>query len=132
MLKALKVIMIVYGALLVVVGAMQVFFPDLLADLMEMGAVPDVCAPVLYGLATAGALHIAAGVFVIIAGTRDILHHIAWVQFTLLVAILGVAVAVYSVLMGYVTFNQTMIPLIIDGLFFILLMVFYPWGRTAD
>jgi hypothetical protein len=132
MLKALKVILIVYGALAVVMGVLEAFFPNVINAMMELGEMPDVCSPGLYALAALGVSLIAGGIFFIIAGTRDILRNILWVQFALLWSILFVAIAVYSVLMGYVSFNQAMGAIISDGIFFILLMIFYPWGRTED
>jgi hypothetical protein len=132
MLKALKVILIVYGAIGVVFGVMQVFFPDVIHAMMKLGEMPAVCSPGLYALASSGISLIAGGIFLIIAGTRDILRNILWVQFALLWSILGVAVSVFSVLMGYVSFSQAMGSIIVDGVFFILLMAFYPWGRTED
>jgi hypothetical protein len=131
-LKALKVILIVYGALAIVMGAMQAFFPNVISNMMNLGEMPAACSPGLYALAASGCSLIAGGIFLIIAGSRDILHHIAWVQFALLWSILFVAIAVFSVLMGYVTFQQTMGGIITDGVFFILLLAFYPWGRTED
>jgi hypothetical protein len=131
-LKALKVILIVYGAIGVVFGVMQVFFPDVIHAMMKLGEMPAVCSPGLYALASSGISLIAGGIFLIIAGTRDILRNILWVQFALLWSILGVAVSVFSVLMGYVSFSQAMGSIITDGVFFILLMAFYPWGRTED
>jgi hypothetical protein len=132
MLKALKVILIVYGALAVVMGVIQAFFPSVIHAMMNLGEMPDVCSPGLYALAGSGISLIAGGIFLIIAGTRDILRNILWVQFALLWSILAVAIAVFSTLMGYVTFNQAMGAIIIDGVFFILLMIFYPWGRTGE
>jgi hypothetical protein len=130
MLKALKVILIVYGAISVVMGVLQVFFPDLVGTITQIGEMPDVCSLGFYAIAMVGVSFIAAGVYLIIAGAKDILHHIYWVQFALLWAILTVAISLYSVLIGYVTFNQVMTGIIINGVFFILLMIFYPWGRT--
>jgi hypothetical protein len=132
MTKALKVVLIVFGAMWVVMGVLQAFFPDVVAAMMNLGEMPDACSPGLYALAALGVSLIAGGIFFIIAGTRDILRNILWVQFALLWSILFVAIAVFSVLMDYVTFNQAMGSIISDGVFFILLMVFYPWGRTAD
>jgi hypothetical protein len=132
MLKALKVILIVYGAIAVVLGVIQAFFPNVISAMMNLGEMPDVCSPGLYALAASGCSLIAGGIFLIIAGTRDILRNILWVQFALLWSILGVALSVFSVLMGYVTFNQAMGGIIGDGVFFILLLIFYPWGRTED
>jgi len=130
--KALKVVMIVFGAIWVVLGVLQAFFPQVIHDMMNLGEMPDACSPGLYALAALGVSLIAGGIFFIIAGTRDIIRNILWVQFALLWSILFVAIAVFSTLMGYVTFNQTMGGIITDGVFFILLMIFYPWGRTAD
>jgi len=132
MLKALKVILIVYGSLAVVLGVLQAFFPNVISAMMNLGEMPDVCNPGLYALAASGISLIAGGIFLIIAGSRDILRHIAWVQFALLWSILFVAIAVFSVLMGYVDFRQAMGAIITDGVFFILLLAFYPWGRTED
>jgi hypothetical protein len=132
MLKALKVILIVYGALAVVLGVLQAFFPNVISAMMNLGEMPDVCSPGLYALAASGCSLIAGGIFLIIAGTRDILRNILWVQFALLWSILFVAIAVFSTLMGYVSFQQTMGGIITDSVFFILLMIFYPWGRTEE
>ena len=132
MLKALKVILIVYGAIAVVMGVIQAFFPNLMGAMMRLETLPAACSPGLYALAMSGVSLIAGGIFLIIAGTRDILRNILWVQFALLWGILAVAVSVYAALMGYVTFAQTMMPIILNGVFFILLMIFYPWGRTEE
>ena len=134
MLKALKVVLIIFGAISAVMGVLYIFAPGMLMGTMglEVEEMPDAYMPVLYTMAMVGISFIAGGVYLIVAGTRDILRHIYWVQFALLWAILAVAGAMYSVMMGYVTFDQVMMPVIIDGVFFILLMVFYPWGRTED
>jgi hypothetical protein len=133
-LKALKVILIVFGAIYGVMGVLQAFFPNVISTMMglEVGEMPAACSPGLYALAASGCSLIAGGIFLIIAGTRDILRNILWVQFALLWSILFVAIAVFSTLMGYVTFQQTMGGIITDGVFFILLLAFYPWGRTED
>jgi hypothetical protein len=134
MLKALKVILIVYGAISAVMGVLHIFAPGMLLSTMGLAVedMPAACMPALYSMAMVGVSFVAGGIFLIIAGTRDILRNILWVQFALLWSILAVAGAVYSVLMGYVAFDQVMMPVIVDGVFFILLMVFYPWGRTGD
>ncbi|NQT31969.1 MAG: hypothetical protein HQ588_06505 [Deltaproteobacteria bacterium] len=134
MLKALKVILIIFGALTAVMGVMHIFAPGMLLGMMGLAVedLPAACMPALYSMAMVGVSFIAGGVYLIVAGTRDIIRNIYWVQFAILWAILAVAGAVYSVIMGYVTFNQVMMPVITDAVFFILLMAFYPWGRTGD
>jgi hypothetical protein len=134
MLKALKVILIVYGALSAVSGLMHIFAPGILLSTMGLSVedIPAKWMPTLYSMTSVGVSFVAGGVYLIIAGTKDILRNILWVQFALLWSILAVAAGVYSVFMGYVTFNQAMMPMILDAVFFVLLMVFYPWGRTED
>jgi len=130
--KALKVILIVFGALSAVSGLMHIFFPEMLRAMIGLGDMPEACKPALMCMVSVGVSFVAGGVYLIIAGTKDILRHIYWVQFAMLWAILAVAGALYSVLMGYVTFNQVMMPVILDAVFFILLLIFYPYGRTED
>ena len=132
MLKALKVILIVFGALSALSGLMHIFAPEMLKAMIGLGEMPEACKPALLSMTMVGVSFVAAGIFLIIAGSRDILRNILWVQFALLWSILAVAGAVYSVLMGYVAFNQVMMMVIMDGVFFILLMAFYPWGRTEE
>jgi hypothetical protein len=134
MLKALKVILIVYGALSAVSGLMHIFAPGILLSTMGLSVedIPAKWMPTLYSMTSVGVSFVAGGVYLIIAGTKDILRNILWVQFALLWSILAVAAGVYSVFMGYVTFNQAMMPMILDAVFFILLMALYPWGRTED
>jgi hypothetical protein len=129
-LKALKVILIIFGALSALSGLMHIFAPEMLKAMIGLGDMPEACKPALLSMTMVGVSFVAGGVYLIIAGAKDILRNILWVQFALLWAILSVAGAAYSVLMGYVAFNQVMPMIILDAVFFILLMIFYPWGRT--
>ena len=132
MLKALKVILIVFGALSAVSGLMHIFAPETLRAMIGLGDMPEACKPAMMAMVSVGVSFVAGGVYLIIAGTKDILRHIYWVQFAMLWSIMAVAGAFYSVLMGYVAFDQVMMPMILDGVFFILLLIFYPYGRTGD
>ena len=84
MLKALKVVLIVFGAMWVVMGVLQAFFPNVIHAMMNLGEMPDACSPALYALAALGVSLIAGGIFFIIAGTRDIIRNILWVKFAML------------------------------------------------
>jgi hypothetical protein len=132
MLKALKVILIIFGALSALSGLMHIFAPEMLKAMIGLGEMPEACKPAMLSMVMVGVSFVAGGVYLIIAGTKDILRHIYWVQFAMLWTIMAVAGAVYSVLMGYVTFDQVMMPMILDAVFFILLLIFYPWGRTEE
>jgi hypothetical protein len=132
MTKALKVVMIVFGAIWVVLGVLQAFFPQVIRAMMNLGEMPDACSPGLYALAALGISLISGGIFFIIAGAGDIIRNIRLVQLALLWSFLIVVIAVFSSIVGYVTFAQAMGSIITDGVFFVLLLIFYPWGRTGD
>lgn len=129
MLKALKVILIVWAATGILLGLAFLLVPEQLGAMQGYEEGP---AYIPYFLAMLGIGMIVPSIFIIVAMTRDLLKNILWVQMAITWAILLVAVNVYAVLMGFVDFNQVMMSVIVDGVFFILLMIFYPWGRTAD
>ena len=128
MRKALKVVLIIWTSTGILLGLAFLFIPEQFVGAMqgyEKG--PE---HMTYFLALLGISYIVPGVFIIVAMTRDLLQNILWVQMSMTWAILLVAVMVYSVIMGFVTFNQVMVGTIIDGAFFIACMALYPW-RSA-
>jgi hypothetical protein len=130
-LKALKILIIIWSAISILMGIGMVFLPQ------QMGAMQGyetegVATYIPYLLASLGVMMIVTSSFVIAAVCRDILRNIMWVQFAIAGAIFAVAVGVYSMLMGFVTFQQVGPGVIIDGAFFIAFMALYPWGRTEE
>lgn len=123
MLKALKVTMIIWGILGILFGLAYIFASR------EMGAMfgfEEGPAYVGYMLAGMGGGFISVSVFVIIA-SRDPLRHINWVKFAILWCILGVLVGLYSIIRGYVGFAEAGMGIIIDGVFAVAFLAFYPW-----
>lgn len=129
MLKALKIVVIIWAALGILFGLGFVFAPEQLGDMFGFEQGP---AYVAYFLAMLGVSWIAVGAFTIVAMTRDILRNLLWVQLAITSAILFTAVKVYSMLMGFITFSQEGVGLIITAVFAVALLALYPWGRTAD
>ena len=129
MLKALKVLLIIWAATGILLGLAFLFVPEQLGAMQGYETGP---AYIPYFLAMLGIGMIVPSVFIIVAMTRDLLKNILWVQMAIAWAILLVAVDVYAVMMGFVDFSQVMMPVIIDGAFFIAFMALYPWGRTGD
>jgi hypothetical protein len=128
MLKALKVIMIIFGAVLIIKGLQDVILPGMMIKALGLEEPPLY----LYQIKTVmGASMIAVGVWIIIA-MRDLLRNIIWVKFAITRCVLGVAAYVYSIIQGYVSFSGCAMFLIIDAIFAVLFLAFYPWGRTAD
>ena len=123
MIKALKVVMIIWAAIGILVGLAYILFPH---QLNEMGGLEKGPDWVLYVLALLGICYTASGAFVIRAA-QDPLQHIMWVQFAIALSILIVVVAAYSIGRGLVTFSQEAIPLIINAVFAVAFLILYPW-----
>ena len=128
MIKALKVLLIIWSATGILLGLAFLIVPEQLGAMQGYERGPEY---VPYFLAMLGIGMIVPAVFIIIAMTQGLLKNILWVQMAMAWAILIVAIDVYSVIMGFVTFNQVMMGIIIDGSFFIAFMALYPW-RTAS
>jgi hypothetical protein len=123
MIKALKVSMIVYGVLGILTGLAFIFVPKQFAAMFgyEQGPASEAALA-----AELGASFVAACIFFIIAA-RDPLKHILWVKYAIVFAILMVAVALYSFILGYTNLSQALTDIIIHAVFAAAFLVFYPW-----
>jgi glucan phosphoethanolaminetransferase (alkaline phosphatase superfamily) len=123
MIRGLKIAMIVWAVIGIVMGIAFIFFPTQLRDTMGYETGP---AYIQYFLALLGVAFIALGAFIIRAA-QDPLKHIMWVQFAIAWAVLFVVVEASSIARGLVTFEQAGMALIMDAVFAVLFLVFYPW-----
>ena len=123
MIKVLRILMIVFGAIGVAAGLLDMIVPDQVAQLYGFGEIAD---PVRWILALGGASFVAAGVWVIIA-SRGPIRHINWVKFEITKSLLFVVVTAYTMARGYVSFGQVGALLILFAVFALLFLVFYPW-----
>ena len=123
MIKALKLVMIVFGAIGILAGLSDIIVPEQVAKLYGFGEIADY---VRWILALGGASFVAAGIWVIVA-SRDPIRHINWVKFEITKSLLFTAVTAYSIIQGYVSFNQVGALLILFAIFAVLFLVFYPW-----
>ena len=123
MIKALKVTMIIWGAIGVLAGLLYIINPVVVAELTGAGQIADY---VRWVMAFSGAIFIAAGSWVIVAA-RDPLRHINWVKFEITKSLLGLTATVYSIIQGFVRFSQVGPILILFAVFAVLFLVFYPW-----
>ena len=130
MLKALKVTMIVYGVIGILFGLVYIFIPQQFGEMMGYGEGP---AWIMYMSAGLGVCLIAPSVF-LIAAARDPLRHIYWVKFAILWAVLGLVIALYSTIRGYVGFDKTGMEIIMQAVFLAAFLVFYPWrgARSSE
>ena len=123
MIRALKVVLIVYGVINILLGLAFILAPYQAASLMGFGEIADLG---VYVGALYGATAIAASVWLIAAG-RDPLRHITWVKFAILWSILLAVAGLYLVVRGAVDFSQAGVGIIIDAVFAAAFLVFYPW-----
>jgi hypothetical protein len=124
MIKGLKVVMIIGAAVWILLGLALVFTPGQLGAMMGFAKGPD-WSPYIHALL--GVCYIAGGAFIIVAAARDPLKHIMWVQFAIVVTVLALAVELYSIMRGFVTFEQVGTVIIVNAVFFVALMALYPW-----
>jgi hypothetical protein len=128
MVKALKVVLIIYGVILILAGLADIIIPDQVAEGYGIGEIPGYAKWMAAGM---GAIFIAAGVWVIAAG-RDPLRHIYWVKFVITKSILAVVVTVYSIAQGYVDFSQVGGLIILDAVFAVAFLALYPWRAARS
>lgn len=123
MRRALKVTLIVFGAVLILEGLIDIIIPDQRARLMGLG---EIAGYVKLLMAILGATWVAVGVWLIVAG-REPLLHINWVKFAITKCILVVVVSLSSIILGYVNFSQGGPLVILDAVFAVAFLAFYPW-----
>jgi uncharacterized membrane protein len=123
MIKALKVVLIVYAVLGILIGIMMTFAPE---QLPAMRSYEKGSEYMFFFLSMLGITIIVSSIFFIIA-SRDPLRNILWVQFALVTTILMVAVNVYSIVLDYVSFGDAGVGLIIDCIFAVAFLFLYPW-----
>ena len=130
MIKALRVLLIIYGAILLVMGLGGIILPDQISGLFGIEEVTD---DIMYLAMIVSAFSISIGIWLIIVG-QDPLGNIYWVKFAITKAVLFVVVELYLIIQGYVDFNQIVAAIILDGVFAVLFLALYPWraARTSE
>lgn len=128
MIKALKVVMIVYGVLGILFGLGFIFMPEQMGATFGFEKGPAYVPYFLVGLGTS---MIAPSIFLIVAA-RDPLQNILWVKFAILWGALSAVGALYCILRGFVNFGQAGMGFIIDAVFTVLFLAFYPWRGASS
>jgi hypothetical protein len=126
MIRALKVVLIVFGVIEILLGLSLVIIPDQAAS---MAGVSEVSGYLIYTMASLGMCLIAPGVFLIVAAWNP-LRHINWVKFAILWCILGVVGGLYSIVRGALDFNHVGMQIIMDAVFALVFLALYPY-RTV-
>ena len=128
MVKALSVVMIVYGAILLLMGLGGIILPDQISGLF---GIEEVTGDIIYLATIVSAFTISIGIWLIIAG-RDPLGNIYWVKFAITKAALFVVIELYLIIQGNVSFNQIMAAIISYAVFAVALLALYPWKAARS
>jgi hypothetical protein len=123
MIRALKVVLIVFGAIEILLGLMMVIFPEQAAS---MAGASEVSGYLIYTMASLGVSLIAPSIFLIIAA-RDPVRHINWVTFAIVWCLLGALAGLYAVIRGAVEFSHVSIQIIMDIVFAAIFLGLYPY-----
>jgi len=120
--KALKVITVILGIILIAEGVLDIVIPEQRLSMMGTG---ENAGYVMAYMTLLGATWVAAGIWVVAAG-RDPLRHINWMKFVITLPLLLALALTCSIIKRYVTFDQVAIDLVVDIGFAVVLFVLYP------
>jgi len=123
MIRALKVVLIVFGVIEILLGLSMIIFPDQTASQFGLSEASGYITYLMVELATC---IIAFSVFIIIAA-RDPVRHINWVKFAIVVCILGALGGLYAVIRGAVDFSHVSMQIIMDAVFAVIFLALYPY-----
>jgi hypothetical protein len=126
MSTALKVVLIVYGAVLLLMGLVGIILPE---QISEMFGVEEVNDNIIYMAMAVSVFSLAVGIWILIAA-RDLLRNIIWVKFSITVAAFSAVLLAYSSIKGYVEFLQVLPAIILWIIFIVLFLIFYPWREA--
>ncbi len=130
MSTALKVVLIVYGAVLLLMGLVGIILPE---QISEMFGVEEANDNIIYLAMAVSVFSLAAGIWILVAA-RDVMRNITWVKFSITMAGFSAVLLAYSSIKGYVEFGQVVPAIILWVIFIVLFLVFYPWreARTIE
>jgi hypothetical protein len=126
MVRALRVVVIVYGAILVLLGLVGIILPEQVSGMFGVEEFND---SILYMTMAVSISSLAPGVWILVAA-RDLLRNIIWVKFAITYAALSAVLLAYSSIRGYVEFIQVLPAIVLWVIFIVLFLVFYPWREA--
>ena len=125
MTGVLKVLLWIYGVVLVAIGLGNIIAPDWMAE--TAFGIDNLTNDGLFMSAMLGAIYIAAGFFIAAAG-RDPLRYISWVKFAVLKIGISVVIVIYALIQEYIEPSGMVITMLaVDFAFGLAFLIFYPW-----
>ena len=124
-MRNLKVALVLFGAIHIAQGLILLVAPDWAA---ENFGFEELASYVPYFLAIIGGTYIAAGVWFAMTGL-DPLRNINGVRFAVLWAGLLLVIPLYSLWQGYVDFDQIWFGVVLNAIFAVAFLGFYPYRQ---
>lgn len=128
MIRALKVVLVIFGVVEIIMGLVMVIFPDYAASMIKTS---NPIGDLKYTMASLGICLIVPSIFLIMAA-RDPLRHINWVKFAIAWCGIGAIAGLYSVLRGDIEFGHVMTQIIMDAVFAVLFLILYPYQAAKS
>ncbi len=129
MSTVLKVVLIVYGVVLLLMGLVGIILPEQVSGMFGVEEVND---SIIYLAMSVSVFSLVSGIWILVAA-RDLLRNIIWVKFSITMAGLSAVLLGYSSIKDYIDFMQVLPAIILWVIFIVLFLVFYPWrGALAD
>jgi hypothetical protein len=125
MMKALKVLTIIYCIGLIMVGILGFIIPEQLMKLFGFDELPDSTRTTLLLLA---GIYIATGFWAIVA-TKKMANILVWVKLLLTKASFSIVIFIYLAAQSYANLATpgAISTIVIDVVFITLSLAFYPW-----
>ena len=119
---ALRYVLMVDSAILFLLGALLIFFPDFVEKLFQFQSLP---LAVHYLIGMWGCVFATMGLGYVIAAT-DPVRHVIWVQVGIARGVLECLLGAIYLARGIVTFEQAGVGIIVAGLMALAYAVLYP------
>ena len=130
MTSVLKVLLWVYGIILIVVGLGCIISPDWMADTFY--GIEDLTNGGLFFTTMLGSVFVPVGIWVAAAG-RDPVKYIIWVKFVIMKIGIWLLVEIYTLIKGYIEPDAMVITLLaVDFIFGLAFLIFYPWKARKN
>jgi hypothetical protein len=126
--KVLKVLVFIYSIVFIAIGVLAIAFPSQSADMAGFSDVSDLAR---YYMGAAGTIWIAVGIWGII-GAFNLLKNIIVVKLLITAGLFSAIGQIVFAIQGYADFSDLLVGIIIDGVFAILLLIFYPWKASQS
>jgi hypothetical protein len=123
----LKIAMILYGAINIAEGILMWFVPgSIVSRMFGVDYVASEYHFFGYVFVLLGAASLTAGLLMIVAGLKP-LANVNVIRFSILWSALVLLGQIYSLGAQYITWGDVLVPVVLNFIFLLGMVIFYPW-----